>query len=84
MYVSQEPRTAAHVSLFRTTGDKTPTYKQTQDNFHHLAQKNVDVLLYTLPALPALPVRNLATMVMWRKNHQFHNCLEYLPHEIIK
>jgi hypothetical protein len=37
----------------------------------------------TLDPGPHEPVRDFATLVMRRKNHQFRNCLRYLPGNLL-
>ena len=72
--------------LYRTRGDKTPTYSGTGSLCAELIA-NMDqpcvVSLSTLKPLPPLPVRGLATLVMRWKQHQFHNCLPLLPQYIL-
>jgi len=86
MFRSDVIRTHASIRLFFTTTDKTPTREGTWKVFerysNHLPLYPITVR--GLEPLPALPVRSFATWVMKRKNHQFHNCLPYLPQELLK
>jgi hypothetical protein len=72
------------VTLFRTLKDRTPTFEQTLLTYYHLANSPGVVQMHDLRAVPHEPVRNLATFIMKIKNHQFRNCLPYLPQEIIR
>lgn len=85
MYWEDETRVKARsVSLFRTKGDRTPTFEAAKVVFDKLFQwGGYSVSLDTLKPLPALPIRDAATL-MWWKVHQFHNCLPYLPPSIVR
>ena len=72
------------ISLFRTKGDRTPTYAQTRQVYDRYAESPAQVQLLDLPALPNAPVCDLATFIMKIKKHQFHNCLPYLPQSLLK
>lgn len=67
-----------YIHLYRTLGDTTPTFDDTL-RIHSLIRSS----LHTLNPGPHEPVRDLATLVMRWKNHQFRNCLPSLPREII-
>ena len=69
--------------LFRTMGDTTPTFKETEKVFHLMQEQNISVEMSSLQPLPALPIRDFATLVMAWKKHQFHNCIPCLPQELI-
>jgi hypothetical protein len=79
MYVPWNGDGMAAVTLFRTTGDTTPTYKQTWEN--HLTRKYSSLI--ELAPLPHIPVTDAGTWVMRRRGHQFHNCIPFLPSHII-
>lgn len=86
MYREDLIRTTATIKLFFTTTDKTPTLQATWRVFERYS-KHLPLYPITvrgLDPLPALPVRSFATWVMKRKNHQFHNCLPYLPQELLR
>jgi alpha/beta superfamily hydrolase len=78
------------VNLYRTVGDKSPTFEQTartRDLWLRLqTEQGVynNVGMYTLAAMEAIPIRSFSTLVMWWTNHQFHNCLPYLPQHIVR
>ena len=76
-------RPKSYVTLFRTRGDTTPTYRATLRIHELLAHKITSCIIYTINPLPPLPIRDFATLVMAWKKHQFHNCLFCLPEEII-
>ncbi len=79
MFRDEPTRTSAQIYLFRTEGDTTPTFEATDAVFYHLCPFGRDqqrhVQIFTLDPLPPLPVRDAATAVMKRRNHQFHNAL---------
>lgn len=79
MYVAWNGNTAARLTLFRTTGDTTPTYKATWDN--HLVRKYSTMI--ELAPLEHIPVTDWVTWTMRRRVHQFHNCLPFLPPHIV-
>lgn len=85
MFRNELIRTEAQIKLFLTVGDTTPTALDTVDVYMHYVKSKtpLNITLTQLKPQPALPVRNLATFVMWLKNHQFHNCLRHLPQEIL-
>jgi len=64
----------ARITLFRTKGDTTPTFKHTLD-IHIRAESR----LLTLDPVPHEPVRDIATFIMKIRGHQFRNCLPELP-----
>jgi len=77
-------RPTLNIWLYRTKGDTTPTYKNTL-RIHDLLTDS-PVLYHdikTLNPLPHLPIRDLATLVMAWKKHQFHNCIPHLPQGLI-
>jgi predicted esterase len=86
MYRDELLTPKARIHLFRTQGDTTPTYGQTWQVFESLtcSSGKVHVTLQDLHPGPFEPIRDLATMVMWFKGHQFRNCLPHLPLEILK
>lgn len=71
------------VFLFRTEEDRTPTFDATRAVFDRLKTRGTPLSMMTLPAGPPEPVRDLATFIMRKRNHQFRNCLPYLPQELI-
>lgn len=79
MYRNDTIRTRAKIRLFRTRGDTTPTFNNTLRVFDRYQFHPVDVTMLTLPPGPHEPIRDLATLTMWLRNHQFRNCLLYLP-----
>ena len=83
----QEPiRDNINLHLFRTSTDTTPTFKETGLVYlHYLSTTGPhEVQLQSLPISDHIPVRDLATFIMRIRHHQFHNCLPYLPQEIIR
>lgn len=87
MYTDLQPDVRSfECLLFRTRGDRTPTFRLTGDLAASLIQKMhnpCQVSLTTLAAAEPLPVRGVATLIMRWKGHQFHNCLSSLPQFII-
>jgi hypothetical protein len=76
MFRQEEVRTEACLFVFRTLGDRTPTYEAAEQAWDWYGPKiGWCGWIMTLDPLPALPVRDLATAMMRRKVHQFHNCL---------
>lgn len=99
MFRDEPTRTIAQIYLFRTEGDTTPTYQATEAVFRHLLQSDDSsdengpgwgLHLCTIDPLPPLPVRDAATAVMRRRNHQFHNALpliaryDLIPRDLIR
>lgn len=86
MFRQEQIRDGIDLTLFRTVGDSTPTFHQTRLVYENYKLSDVPhhIQLLDLRALPHVPVRNLATFIMKIRRHQFHNCLPYLPQEIIK
>lgn len=87
MYDSPPSRKGMLVRLFRTKGDTTPTFSDTLLCYKHYVSFNpsyqIDISLNDLAVGPHEPVRDVATFVMRWKNHQFRNCLPFLPVEIL-
>jgi S-formylglutathione hydrolase FrmB len=80
MFRQEEVRTTADLYFFRTVGDRTPTFEATEQAWDWYCEGFGEgtaptYLLTDLEPLPALPVHDLATAMMRRKVHQFHNCL---------
>ena len=73
------------ISLYISSGDKTPTWDATYRVYNHYL-KNVpdhNITYEILPIKYHQPIRDVATLVMRWKNHQFHNCLSRFPPEIV-
>ena len=71
------------VALFRTKGDSTPTFKATKAVFDRLGAQGINSFMTTLAPGPHEPVRDLATFIMRNRNHQFRNCLPFLPQGLV-
>ena len=76
----------AVVCIFRTNGDTTPTYEGALDAYLKLctSQWPETPALRNLDPVDPEPIRDPATFVMWRRTHQFRNCLSFLPKEILR
>lgn len=82
MYISLTHRPINGLTLFRTQGDTTPTFKATLRIFHELEHSS-RIELHTLPPGKPEPVRDFGTLMMRLKGHQFRNCLPLLPQELL-
>ena len=67
-----------YVHLYRTLGDTTPTFDDTL-RIHSMIRSTLN----TLNPGPHEPIRNLATLTMYWKTHQFRNCLPFLPENLL-
>jgi hypothetical protein len=78
-------RSGVNITLFRTLGDSTPTFKKTNHLYLRYLKSPVPTQIDMIDILPGPhePVKDLATFFMKEHNHQFRNCLPYLPEEIL-
>jgi len=73
----------AVIHLFHTYGDTATDFRDFTNICNQWTGRTT-VQSMSLNPLTPLPVRDLATLVMRLKGHQFHNCLPHLPRHIIK
>lgn len=80
------PRITGKVALFRTDGDRAGgVHYETKRAFDsYMREGHKDLRLTTLPFTPIERPRNPVERGMNRFHHCFHNCLAYLPLEILK
>lgn len=83
---SNHPRVSGKASLFRTEGDRAGgVYYETKRAFDsYLREGHRNLRLTTLPFTPIERPRNPVERGMNRFQHCFHNCLAYLPVELIR
>lgn len=85
---SYDIKSRADVFFYATQGDRTGTFMDTQDA-HRIwdtsgrYRMGYVTALKILPPIQPVPVRDFATLMMRLMTHQFHNCLPYLPSQII-
>lgn len=84
LYVGVIRRIPQSLTVFRTEGDKTPTY---EGAFHSYARvkmlRTENVTLIPLPYVSFDRPTLFERLFLIRNRHIFHNCLDYLPPEMI-